>query len=45
MQWIYKTQFGPVIPQEIVNLLEDYKILDKEQQEDMEEKAKQNLQH
>ena len=28
---VYETQFGPVIPQEIVDKVEDYEIMDEEQ--------------
>ena len=41
---VCEIQFGPVIPQEIIDKVEDYEIMDKEQQEETEEKEKQNLQ-
>ena len=35
---VCELQFGPVIAQEIVDKVEDYEIMDKEQQEKAEEK-------
>ena len=40
---VCETQFGPVIPQEIVDKVEDYEIIDEEQQEEAEEKEKTKI--
>ena len=40
---VFEMQFGPVIPQEIVDKVEDYEIMDKEQQEEAEEAEKQKF--
>ena len=42
---VCEVQFGPVIPQEIVDKVENYELMDEEQQEETEEAEKQNLQH
>ena len=40
---ICEVQFGPVIPQEIVDKVENYELMDEEQQEETEESEKQKI--
>ena len=40
---VAEAQFGPVLPQEIVDKVEDYEIMDEAQQEAAEEKEKEKF--
>ena len=42
---VAEAQFGPVLPQEIVDKVEDYEIMDEAQQEVAEDQKNKNLQH